>query len=126
MGGLISASVVAFVLISSMRKHFTIIFYHRFWCRRSFPRVLPAHILNALELFVLILCLMFILWYVSVRYKSINERASFVKSSAHTKVNYPTITSTSCSTCTCCSVKPSTIIFCCSWYEVYPVVFPRI
>ena len=30
----------------------------------------------------------FILWYVSVRYKSINERASFVKSSAHTKVNY--------------------------------------
>ena len=97
-----------------MRKHFTIIFYHRFWCRRSFPRVLPTHILNALELFVLILCLMFILWYVSVRYKSINERASFVKSSAHTKVNYPTITSTSCSTCTCCSVKPSTIIFCCS------------
>ena len=63
----------------------------------------------------------FILWYVSVRYKSINERVGFIKSSAHAKVNYPTITSTSCSTCTCCSVKPSTIIFCCSWYEVYPV-----
>ena len=38
-------------------------------------------ILNALELFVLNLYFMFILWYVSVRYKSINERAGFIKSS---------------------------------------------
>ena len=77
--------------ISSVHKPFTCIFSLGVWGRRSFPnsiaRILRTHILNALELFVLILCFMFILWYVSVRYKFINERVGFIKSSAHTKVN---------------------------------------
>ena len=91
--------------ISSVHKPFTCIFSLGVWGRRSFPnsiaRVLRTHILNALELFVLCLCFMFILWYVPVRYKSIYERVGFVKCCAGTYAYHTTITSTSCSACAC-------------------------
>ena len=95
-------------------------------CKRSTRAVKNVNASNAHTKCVGTICFNFMFIYgVSIRYKSINERAGFIKSSAHTKVYYPTITSTSCSTCTCRSVIPSTVIFYCPWYEVYPFVFPR-
>ena len=55
-----------------------------------------------------------VLWYISVRYKSINERVRFVKCCAGTYAYRTTITSTSCSACACRTVVTSSVIFYCS------------